>query len=231
MSAHKSVEQLMQENQGLVRSLASRIHRKLPPHLELEDLIAYGQVGLAEAAKDFNPSRGSRFSTYAYYRIRGAIYDGVSKMTWLSRAQYKRVRYEQMANETLHVENEGMDTAPSRGTDAEVRWLRDVSRALAVVYLATQGDFDEEGKGIQIADASTPDPQAALISQETTKKLHELIESLPAQAKSLIRYTYFEGLTLQEAGDRLGISKSWASRVHARTLEQLARGLRAADSS
>ena len=91
------VQQRIEECQGLVRSLALSIRRKLPPTVELEDLIAYGQVGLGEAARDFDPDRGSRFSTYAYYRIRGAIYDGLSKMAWFDRVQASQVRYEQMS--------------------------------------------------------------------------------------------------------------------------------------
>ena len=73
-----------------MRSLASRIHHKLPPYVDLEDLVAYGQMGLAEAARDFDPARGTQFSTFAYYRIRGAIYDGLAKMSWFSRVEYGR---------------------------------------------------------------------------------------------------------------------------------------------
>ena len=103
-SKTKTSDQVIEENQGLVRSLALKIHRKLPPHVELDDLVAYGQIGLAEAARDFDPARGGRFSTYAYYRIRGAIYDGLSKMNWFSRSEYRRIRYNQMANDTLEAD-------------------------------------------------------------------------------------------------------------------------------
>ena len=88
-------QHLIEHCQGMVRSLALSIHRKLPPRYELDDLISYGQVGLAEAAKDFDPRRGSQFSTFAYYRIRGAIYDGISKMTWFGRAGRQHDRCEQ----------------------------------------------------------------------------------------------------------------------------------------
>ena len=126
-SKTKSSGQLIEENQGLVRSLALKIHRKLPPHVELDDLVAYGQIGLAEAARDFDPSRGGRFSTYAYYRIRGAIYDGLSKMNWFSRSEYRRIRYNQMANDTL--EADGVKPPAAEGDDAEgeLRWFRDIS--------------------------------------------------------------------------------------------------------
>ena len=100
-----TLDRLIEESLGLVRSLASQIHRKGPPNVDLEDMIAYGQIGLAEAAHDFDPSRGNQFSTYAYYRIRGAIYDGLAKMSWFGRAQYQQARYDRMANETLRASN------------------------------------------------------------------------------------------------------------------------------
>jgi len=222
----KTSQQLIEENQGLVRSLAGKIHRKLPPHVDLEDLVAYGQVGLAEAARDFDPARGSRFSTYAYYRIRGAVYDGLSKMTWFSRSEYKRIRYQQMANETLKAEPSQPQSGQEKGLGEELHWFRDISRALAVVYLATQCESPEGATSRALEDPSAPDPTAQVISEEITRKLHELIESLPPEAGQLIRTTYFEGCTLQEAGRRLGISKSWASRLHAKALRSLARSLK-----
>ena len=218
-------QQLIEQCQDLVRSLASKIHRNLPPYLELDDLIAYGQVGLAEAARDFDPTRGNRFSTYAYYRIRGAIYDGLSKMTWFSRSQYRKIRYQQMANELLCAEDEEKGKSSGGEIEADLSWLRDISRSLAVVYLATQPGADEETGRVAVSDNSAPPPAVAM-DHEINLKLHELIEALPSEASTLIRATYFEGLTLQEAGKRLGISKSWASRLHAKTLQRLARSLR-----
>ena len=219
------VEQLIEENQGLVRSLASTIHRKLPPYVELDDLIAYGQVGLAEAARDFDPQRGSRFSTYAYYRIRGSVYDGLSKMTWFSRSQYRQIRSSRMTDEVLREEAEDVAASGESSRQDDVRWLRNVTRALAVVYLATSGSEEDDCDRGVLEDHSMPDASAAAMSHEMAEKLHELIEGLPPEPQVLIRGVYFEGLSLQEAGQRLGISKSWASRLHAKTLQRLARSL------
>ncbi len=226
MSPSPTPQQYIEDCQGLVRSLASKAHRGLPSHVELDDLIAYGQVGLAEAARDFDPSRGSRFSTYAYYRIRGSIYDGLSKMSWFSRSQYRQLRYQQMADEALRAANEQHPSGEQPSTENHMRWLRDVTRVLAVVYLATQSEDQDEGGSAPLEDPSAESPSETAITREIHEKLHGLIDELPHEAGALIRATYFEGLTLQEAGKRLGISKSWASRLHAKTLEQLARSLR-----
>jgi len=221
-------QQLVYECQGLVRSLAWSIHRKCPPHVEVDDLVGYGQIGAAEAARDFDPARGVRFVTFAHYRIRGAIYDGLSKMSWFSRAQYNHLRYEQMTNDLLRLEGEATVTeqAPAYRLEDEVRWLKEVSTSLAVVYLATQRDAEGEPRGMELEDRRTESPDGRAESHEMREKLHELIDSLPPEAGQLIRAAYFEGLTLTEAGQRLGVSKAWASRLHAKTLERLARSLR-----
>ncbi len=219
-----SPQQLVEAHQGLVRSLAMKIHEHAPSQVDLDDLIAYGQVGLVEAARDFDPSRGSRFSTYAYYRIRGAIYDGLSKLAWFSRAAYNRLRCEQMADHVLRVESEEESDAAG-GLGDDVRWFRQITLALAVVYLASPGVGEEEPVGECLVDRSTAGPSATAIDREISHRLHEMIDALPEEARILIQATYFEGLTLQEAGQRLGVSKSWASRLHAKTLQRLARSL------
>jgi RNA polymerase sigma factor for flagellar operon FliA len=223
----ENLQQLIEQHQDLVRSLARSIHRKLPPYVELDDLIAYGQIGLAEAARDFDAARGNRFSTYAYYRVRGAIYDGLSKMTWFSRAQYSRLRGEQMANEVLQVYGDQAEGGVVGGVEDDMRWLRNMTRALAVVYLTSGGGCEEEKPSAEsLEDRAQSPPAAIAIQHEVVRKLHELISALPPEAGGLIRGMYFEGLTLEEAGRRLGISKSWACRLHAKTLDRLARSLR-----
>lgn len=208
--------ELMQQCQGLVRSLARQIHLTLPPSADLDDLIGYGQLGLAEAARVFNPDVNVKFSTFAYYRIRGAIFDGVSKMAWFRRHSAANARYERGANALL----EEASTEPAADLAADARWLNDVSRTLAVAYLTSQS------RPLEVEDEDCEDPSAAMADQELSDRLHDLLDRLPAEAQSLIRGVYFEGLSLQDAGTRLGISKSWASRLHSRILDRLGRELR-----
>lgn len=221
-----SIHDLIAEGRALVRSVAIRIHRKVPVRVDLDDLIAYGELGLAEAARDFQPERGNQFSTFAYYRIQGAIYDGLSKMTWTSRARYRRLRYESMAQDVLESERDG-----SPGTEQDPaesgRWFARVTERLAVVYLVSDGDDDNNP--INNAVDPTAAPYSNLIHREANEKLREMVNKLPEAERRLINYVYFEGLTLQEAGNRLGFSKSWASRLHAKILESLADDMRRND--
>jgi RNA polymerase sigma factor FliA len=224
--SQQASQQLIERYQDLVCSIAASVRRRAPKNIELEDLIAYGQVGLVQAARDFDPQRGATFSTYAYYRIRGAIYDGLSKLSWTSRARYNRLRYEQLANEAAGEHHEGaagLDESSSAGEAAH--WLGSLSEKLAVVYLTVGGSYAAEPtRALADPSATAPAEQAAM--DEVAQKIRALVDTLPAQAAELVRATYFGGLTLQEAGQRLGISKSWASRLHAKALRQLAHSLR-----
>ena len=219
-------QQLIEGCQGLVRSLAIRIHRKLSSRVEIDDLIADGQIGLVEAARDFDPTRGARFSTYAYYRIRGAIYDGLSRMSWTGKSRRRETRYEQLANDVLRLENEYAVEGQASTMEADWTWLQNISGALAVDYLSTRGD-DEDADSFDPSDELAPGPELTAMTREIRERLRQLVDSLPEEAGALIRAVYFEDQTLEEAGRRIGVSKSWASRLHARTLSQLARSLRA----
>jgi len=217
---------LIADGQALVRSLASRIQRSVPVKVDLEDLIAYGEVGLAESARDFDPTHGAQFSTFAYYRIQGAIYDGLAKMTWTSRSRYKRLRYEQMAAETL--DRESNDNISKDSLSGHGNWFGRVNEKLAVVFLASG---DAEGQGSitdSVEDPGESAPQLVL-HREASDRLKQLVDELPNEERRLVRMVYFEGKTLQDASNQMGISKSWASRVHSRILERLAGQLRRLD--
>jgi RNA polymerase sigma factor FliA len=226
-AASPTIDDLVAQGQGLVRSLALKIRSKLPANVDLDDLIAYGQLGLIEAAHDFDAARGNQFSTYAYYRIRGAIYDGVSKMSNFGRPVYEAVRYERTANETLRASAEQTDEPKAADGETNARRFRDLSWSLLVVALAARGRASEDESGDSgLADPSARTPLSMVIRRETAQRLSELVDHLPADEATLIRAIYFEGLTLEEAGRKVGIGKSWASRLHAKTLQRLARSLR-----
>lgn len=226
-AAQQIPAELIEEGQRLVQSLARKVHRGLPAKFELDDLVGYGQLGLAEAARDFDAAQGNKFTTFAFYRVRGAIYDGLSKMSWTSRSRYNRLRYEQMANEALCEQQQSSAASSAGSLLDDAQWLRAATEKLSVVFLAFLQD-DEQGEGTEESQIPDPEmsPALSVAAREIHEKLHTLIDSLPDEERLLIRATYFEGDTLQEAANKLGISKSWASRLHAKTLETLAKSLR-----
>ena len=226
MSAHPlNSEQLVFAHQGLVRAIARGIHRSFPSYIDLDDLIGYGQVGLAQAARDFDAERGIQFSTFAYYRIRGAILDGANQMNWLKRTTRAGDAYDRMSGDVLGAD--AADSAAGNGIYTSANWLGDMGSKLAIVFLLGQAGEDSEQR-LDPEDQQAELPLESLLDDELKAMLRVQLEELPPDARHLLRATYFEGKTLKEAGEQLGISKAWASRLHARSLDQLARGLRRA---
>jgi RNA polymerase sigma factor for flagellar operon FliA len=194
-TSKESARQWIEEGQRLVHSLANRISRNIPVQIDLDDLIAYGQLGLAEAARDFDPSRGAQFTTFAYYRVRGAIYDGVSKMSWTSRARYNRFRYEQLANEALREINESSPFTDDQSLEDDANWLRGTAEKLAMVYLI--GNSREGDAGIEEAIEDPAErPETRVANRELAAKLRELVATLPPSERRLIQKIYFDGATL-----------------------------------
>jgi len=220
ISAEK--DRLVEECQGLVRHLAQQVRKRIPSWIEMEDLIGYGQVGLMQAARDFDPGRGNKFSTFAFYRIRGAIYEGVNKLMWFRAARTPESKYGSMADDLLETTcaDQGADTKGDLA--AEASWLGRMTASLAMIYLVSAGS---EGKPLDLVDTKSEAPWTGLSDNESKGKLAEALEQLPPDAAALLRAVYYEDRTLQEAASRLGISKSWASRMHAKALEQLAQKL------
>ena len=105
--------------------------------------------------------------------------------------------------------------------EAEACWLKGTATVLAVAHLAFSG---AETTGL--VDESAPSPEAEAQEHDVRARIHELMDLLPGDAGNLVRSIYFEGLTLKEAGARIGVSESWACRLHTRTLQRLALALR-----
>ena len=219
MAPVKDIPSLVRNCQGLVRSIAWKIHRRVSQHIDLDDLIGYGQIGVAEAARDFDTGRGVQFTTFAYYRIRGAILDGLSTMSWFNKADYSRGRYECGVNDIF-----GVDPSEGDSLHDDVRWFRQATGSLAVVYLMSQKSSAGDGQP-DFPDGRHDQPDSPAEQSDLSSKLRGLIDELPEDAQRLVRGVYFEGLTIKEAGERCGISKAWASRMHSRALEKLAYGL------
>lgn len=209
--------ELIQSCQGLVRSIAWKIHQRLPRSIDLDDLIGYGQVGLAEAARDFDSGKGVQFTTYAYYRVRGAVLDGLSTMSWFSKADYSRGRYEQGANAVLR------ESAVGDSKAGELAWFTNTTRSLSAAFLIS----DIAGVSVEQQNPDAVSPSAGAEADELKRVIEEALGRLTEQERTLIEGVYFHGMSIKDAGERIGISKAWASRLHARILQTL--GLQLSD--
>jgi RNA polymerase sigma factor FliA len=213
------------QSQGMVRAIATKISSRLPAHVMYDDLVSYGQLGLMQAVYSFEPNRDVTFQTFAYHRIRGAIYDGLGKMSWTSRAISQRIRAERLSAELLEQQihaSRAQEAANSLSADAD--WLVRTTERIAVVHLLTDSADCNQGLADTVADEHLA-PDEAVAHQELCELLRATVSELPETERTLIQLTYFEGKSLTEAAEKLCKSKSWASRVHARILEKLTRSL------
>jgi len=213
----ETFESRIEKHQPLVVSIASRIHRRLPRFIPYEDVLSCGQIGLAQAARTYRPQPDAKFSTYAYYRITGAIFDGLARMNWTTRAEYRRYKSLQMANSAIEA---GADSDnDSSDPEKNANWFANTVDNLAVVYLFSAADSENPVEERLVGNDDDPGAQAE--TNELSQKLREAISTLPSDEQDLIRLAYFDGLSLAEAASQLNKSRSWGSRTHAKVLKTL----------
>lgn len=209
-------KQLVEQHLSLVQAIARKVKKTLGRSIELDDLIAYGSQGLVEAAERFDARPGVAFSTFAYYRIRGAMFDGLRTMGWYSRADYARYRAEERANEYLQSHADRASEAGAKDDAAEA--LAAVAQILSGVATVHITSLEAAA---HVADQTFASPDAGIDPGRLGQRVREAITTLPEKERRLMELYYFEEKTLEEAGGALGLSKSWACRLHARAVELL----------
>ncbi len=217
-SPSADVSKLIETSLSYSHAIAAEVMRKLPPDLEKKDIQGWAELGLVEAANSFDPSRGVQFKTFAYYRIRGAIYDGLRKMGWYPKGQYRQMRFEMAANEYLKDVSAGSPGAAS--PDAQLLNLKDLTANLATCYMLSLETMAQEP-----VDQSLVSAEEAVVLAEQNKNLRRSLSQLPETNRQILEHCYFQGLTLEQIGRKLGLSKSWVCRLHAKSLEMLRKKL------
>lgn len=206
----------------MVRAIARRISTKLPRHYEMEDLVSDGVMGLLAAHERFDPNRGVKFETFATYYIKGAILDNLPKLPTVPKSKQA-----QAAEEMAEAEGEyaGDYDTISEDSEAESALLVNKITQLTYSYIlsldAPSGGDGEEGFSL-LNQLGTPDRvQHDMELEELQQLLRLTIEQLPNQERTTLRHYYFNNLSFNEIGQKLGLSESWVSRIHRRALEQL----------
>ncbi len=214
---------LVESHRHLVRKAAMMVFPRVREHVELQELIALGDLGLVEASSRFDPEAGASFSTFAWYRVQGSIIDGIRRSTNLPRRVWAQLCALRAAAEVLEAKGRqeaaarAAGAAPATDTEARLRQVRDAIAQVRTVYtvsLATMRERDEPADPSARADAS-------LEREALRRSVMAAIDELPERERALLHKHYTEGKTLLDAGAELGISKSWASRMHAAAVEKL----------
>jgi RNA polymerase sigma factor for flagellar operon FliA len=215
----------------LVKYVAGRLGSGLPAHVDEQDLVSYGLLGLIGAIERFDPGRDVKFETYAIARIRGAIIDELRALDWVPRSVRSRARYIERAIADLEGK---LGRAP---TDEEIAHRlglsgEDLEESLAEISRSSIAALDElwtvSGSGGDqvslidtIEDTAAPDPQGALSATEMREAIADAIARLPEREKLVVTLYYYEELTLREIGEVLGVTESRVSQLHTKAVLRL----------
>jgi RNA polymerase sigma factor FliA len=223
-------ERLILHYAPLVKYVASRVATGLPASVDQADLVSYGMFGLIDALEKFDLGRGNKFETYAIPRIKGAIIDELRAMDWVPRS----VRFKAREIEKAYSDLESiLKRGPTEKEVAErlgvtLRELHEVINQISFVQVLQLDEILSVGsdRGEQVslldtlADRGT-DPTTALEGEETRGLLAAAINSLSEREKIVVTLYYFEGLTLAEIGDILGVTESRVCQIHTKAVGQL----------
>jgi len=215
----------------LVKYVAGRVGSGLPVHVDEEDLVSYGLLGLMGAIDRFDPSRDIKFETFAIARIKGAIIDELRSLDWVPRSVRSRARDIERAmadlERVLHRAPTDAELAEKLGLKEEELddALTDISRssiaALDELWTISGSSGDQVSLIDTIEDTTGPDPQGALAQTELRDALGDAIARLPEREKLVVTLYYYEELTLREIGDVLGVTESRVSQLHTKAILRL----------
>jgi len=220
-------ELLITECLPLVKFVAHRISARLPAHVEVDDLIHSGILGLMDAIKKFEPGRNVKFKTYAEQRIRGAILDGLRDLDWVPRSLRRKKKD---IENSYHFLEQQLGRA---ATDEEVAVhlgcsLEDLHKSLDELKGVTLGTFmdaGEDGEGENlisfVPDPDAEDPHITLQARELRTMLKGAVEKLPTKERFVVQLYYFDELTMKEIGTLLNITESRVSQLHTKSMLRL----------
>lgn len=219
-------KQSLAEFAPLVKRIANHMVAKLPPSVEVDDMIQVGMMGLMDALGRYEEAAGAQFETYAAQRIRGAMLDELRQMDWLPRGARKSVR---QIDAAVHALQQRSGRAP---TEAEIAGELKVPVAVyQQMLLEARGtqlihyeDFLEEGDDDFLerncADSGA-DPLASLLDDNLREVLIDAIANLPEREKMLMGLYYEQELNFKEIGAVLGVSESRVCQIHNQAVARL----------
>ncbi len=219
------------EHLPTVRYIARKIYERLPQHVDLNDLISAGLVGLLDAASKYDLSKQVQFKSYAQFRIRGAILDSLRVMDWSPRELRRKGREMAEAARTL---SSNLGRTPSDAEIASemglnlVAFQRMTGELKGLDLGSLDLGFTEESGEAEVdfvAAPSSENPLALCIDNETRDQLTAAIQALPEKERLVLTLSYYEELTLKEIGLTLGVVESRVSQIRSTAVRRLRKAL------
>src|SRR5882724_12061821 len=219
-------DRVVLEHLPLVKAIAVRVHENLPVHVDVDDLVHAGILGLFDAANKYNPEKQVVFSSYAKHRIKGAILDSLRQLDWASRDMRRRHKQVEAATRDLASSLQRAPTeaevAEKLGLDVE-RW-RNMMLDLRNVGLVSASTRSNEHEDLPAPDfPSKPETQPDSICARTQLKhvLGDAMKTLPERYQKVVLLYYTNEMTMKEIGGVLGINESRVSQIHKSALEKM----------
>ncbi|HEX3907009.1 MAG TPA: RNA polymerase sigma factor WhiG [Mycobacteriales bacterium] len=224
-------ERLILHYSPLVKYVAGRVGAGLPPNIEQADLVSYGIFGLIDAIEKFDITRAIKFETYAISRIKGAIIDELRAIDWIPRSVRYKAREVEKAYAALEARLHRTPTEAEVASELGIA-LDDLHAIFSQVSFVNVIALDEllnvggeRGDKLSLVDTledtKAEDPVAAFESEETKYLLARAINTLPEREKIVVTLYYYEGLTLAEIGQVLGVTESRICQMHTKAVLQL----------
>ena len=223
-------EDLISESLPLINHVAHRVAVRLPPNVEIRDLVNAGVIGLLDAVEKFEPERGVKFKTYAELRIRGAMLDSLRDLDWAPRSLRKKSKdlekIYQALEQRLGRPATDEEVCNELGGDMEeFHALVDQLHGLSIGSFEDIGDNREDGSGESFInyypDDGDNDPYAQFEKDELAKMLGAVIDTLPERERLVLSLYYYEEFTMKEIGAMLGVNESRVSQIRTKAMLRL----------
>jgi RNA polymerase sigma factor for flagellar operon FliA len=220
----------------MIKYVANRIAMRLPPHIEVDDLISVGVLGLMDAISKYDSSRGAKFKTYAEFRVRGAILDELRAMDWVPRSIRQKASSVDKVVQSLQVKlsrsPEDQEVAKEMGISLEqFHNTLNETKSIPVFSLDDLGIAKDSGEQQSLLDClagkSDADPQTQIRLIELKEIIAKAIDSLPEKERLMVSLYYYEELTMKEIGAVLEITESRVSQIHSKAVYRLRTKLKA----
>ena len=217
-TAFSDRDELIERYRPYVYSIVKQVLQTFPVRVDFEELAGYGMIGLLEAADRYDPRRKVSFVTFSYYRIKGAIFDGLRQMGILTRTPNEAwVRRESVLNDLAQTAAD--DETESSGTTSVEDEIQSVEKFVDSLIPAYLLSLSEENAP-DVADARELQ-SAAVDFRETVRLVRQTVAELPDKEREIIEALYFKQLSTTELARRMGVNKSWVSRLHSKAVTRL----------
>jgi RNA polymerase sigma factor for flagellar operon FliA len=219
-------DRIVLEHLPLVKAIAVRVHENLPVHVDLDDLVHAGVLGLFDAATKYNPDKKVPFSSYAKHRIKGAILDSLRQLDWASRDLRRRHRQLEAATRELALSLQRTPTesevAEKLGVDVD-RWRQMMLelRSAGLVSASTRAVENDDLPAPDFPSAPDSQPDNMCARQQMRTVLSTAMKALPERYQKVVHLYYSNEMTMKEIGGVLGINESRVSQIHKSALEKM----------